>query len=173
MHFIGIVLVVVAVSAAGYYFGAAVEKNNAATSRDALVKEIFSPILSVSNVAGKILEISPDQKSFMVEVLNMFQVNLPIEYRIKRITLVPETKLVLFEQKATDVFNKEMEAFIKKQASAKGTSSAGSPPMPVVEKETNPNDLKVGDMVSVLFAPDQGKTFFDSELIAVHVSINR
>lgn len=172
-YFACIVLAVVAVLAAGYYFGAQAEKTKAAASRAALVKEIFSPVLSIANVFGKITEISSDKKSFVIEVPNMFQVNLPAEYRRKHIAIVSETKVVLFEQKDSDVLAKEMEEFRKKQIGAKGVSSAGNPPIPVVEKEINSDGLRVDDMVSVIFSPESGKTFFDNELAAVHISVNR
>lgn len=154
IYLVCIVLVIVA-SFVGYYFGASAEKIKAAASRMALVKEIFGQVLSVANVSGKILEIAPDKKSFVMEVPNMFQVNLPVEYRRKRITVVPETKIVLFEQKISDA------------------PAVGRPPVSVTEKEITLGDLKVGDRVSVLFAPDQGKTFFDSELTAVHITVSR
>lgn len=155
-NFLIIVFVVaVAALAAGYYFGAAAEKTKAATSRAALVKEIFAPVLTIANVFGKILEISSDQKSLILEVPNMFQVNLPAEYRRKRITVVPETKIVLFEQKIFDA------------------PAAGRSPISVVEKEITIGDLKIGDQVSVIFSPESGKTFFDSEFTAVSISVNR
>lgn len=155
MHFVGIILVVAVALAAGYYFGATAEKTKAAESRAALVKEIFGTVLSVANVSGKILEISPDRESFVMEVPNMFQVNLPAEYRRKHIAVVSETAMVLFEQKISDA------------------ATAGRPPFSVVEKEITLGDLKIGDQVSVIFSPESGKTFFDSELTAVSISVSR
>lgn len=165
-------VVVVATLAAGYYFGAATEKTKAAESRAALVKEIFGPALSIGNVFGEIIEISSDKKSFIIEAPNMFQVNLPAEYRRKIITLVPETKITLYEQKNPDVFAKEMEEYAQKQKIAKNGSSL-SRPIPVIEKEINPDGLRVGDMASVIFSPEFGKNFLDSELTAVSISVSR
>lgn len=173
LYIVIIVFIVAFASAAGYYFGAEVEKTKAAESRTALVKEIFGPALSVANVFGKIIEISPDKQSFIIEAPNMFQVTLPEEYRRKRIAIIAETAFALFEQKDQGAFAKEMDEFRKKQVAAKNGLSVGTSPVPYIEKEINSDDLKVGDMVSVIFAPESGKNFLDSEFSAVHITVSR
>lgn len=168
-----IIVFVVAALAVGYYFGAQAEKTKAAESRAALVKEIFDPaVSSVSNVFGKIIEISSDKKSFIVESSGVFQVNLPAEYRRKRIVITPETTFVLYEQKAPDLFAMETEEYRKKQTTAKNGLSLNRP-IPVIEKEISSDGLRVGDMAGVIFAPESGKNFLDSEFTAVSISVNR
>lgn len=173
MHFAGIILAAAVALAAGYYFGAEAEKTKAATSRAALVKEIFGPVLSIGNVFGKIIEIAPDKKSFVMEVPNVFQVNLPAEYSKKHIAIVSETALALFERKDHGTFTKEMEEFRKKQGVAKNGLLVDNSPVPYIEKEISSGDLKVGDEASVLFAPESGKNLLDNEFTAVHITVSR
>lgn len=156
----------------GYYFGAAVAEDRAAELRRIAVKEIFGSVPFTRAISGKILEISSDKKSLVIEAFSVFGVNFPSEYRRKNVLITPETKFTRREPKDPSVFIKEVEEFAKKQKITKDVLSL-SRPLPFIEKEIKIDDLRIGDNVDLIFASEEGKSFLDNELTAVQIDVER
>ncbi|MBI4919752.1 hypothetical protein HY838_00390 [Candidatus Azambacteria bacterium] len=171
-----IYIVIAAVALAmGYYFGSIVGKNKIAQeSCQTMLKEVFSGVDFANNLSGNILEISSDQKSLIIDVPRVLSVNLPKEYRQKKVLLSDNAKIFLIEKKELAVFDKEMKEFLEKQKSIKNISGL-FPPVPSTEKEIKVGDLKIGDSVNVSFSfgPGASANPLDAQFTAVRINIYR
>lgn len=136
----------------GYYLGAGVEKNKAKQASESMLKEIFSSISFVSNLSGKISDISSDKESLIIEVPTILGVNLPKDYQKKKIVINENTKIILRETKDIAAFEKEM-----------------APALPYVEKEISVNDLKVGDSVNFGLQFQEGQTILTSQFTVLQI----
>ncbi|MDI6717964.1 MAG: hypothetical protein QMD86_02920 [Patescibacteria group bacterium] len=154
----------------GFYFG----KKSSVTeqkTQDQIVREIFSGMPFTNNLFGIIKEINISGKYITLEAKGLAGLNLPQEYRNKKIIVNQDTKIRFLENKDPEVFKKEME----KQAKSKTDNSKENlnPASPFIEKEISLNDLKVGDQISVITDNKQGASILDNEFTAVQIIFNK
>jgi len=158
------ILIAIIALGGGYYLGVSIEKNKAKQAREAMLKEVFSGVFSVGNLSGKISEISPDKKSFILEVPGIFGVNLPQDYQKKKIFIAENTKITLRE-------NKIMEDFRKEVAANKKEGNMILPPLPYTEKEIKIDDLKIGDDVNVGLQLQGNQSILDNQFTALQIYV--
>lgn len=161
--------------AAGYYFGSIIGKNKIAKELcRTTLKEMFNGVAFANNLSGKILEISSDKKSLIVDVPSVLSVNLPEEYRQKKVQLSENVKIFLIEKKEPAVFDREIKEFLEKQKNAKNISGL-IPPAPSTEKEIKADDLKIGDIVNFNISSNSGANAnpLDNQFTTIRVNISR
>lgn len=140
-------------------------KDSAETAVRESLAEIFGKV-SVNNLQGKIVSVSPDKKSVIVEISSVFGLPLPRNYQTKTLLLSSAAEIIETEQKTTEEFQKELA-----QAKKKLVGFGFTPPSPVNTRTITADNLKPGEQISFSVA-DSGKIILDDtyEVSRINVS---
>ncbi len=143
----------------GSYLGKQNEARKNKDSVDGAVREAMAEIfgkVSANNLQGRIVSVSADKKSIVVEIPSVFGFPLPKSYQDKILTLPASVEIIMAEQKTAQEFEKELSSSKKKSG-----SFGFVPPSPVVNKAISVDELKAGDQISFIVA-DAGKNILDN-----------
>lgn len=137
---------------------------NAARKR--LSESDFAPIINIQDtrsVRGSIDSISGDRISVRIRPLEPLA-DPALDRRV--ILTNNTTKVLRLDQKDSQLFQQEMNAFFEKIQKNKNPKEPAVPPEPFVKTLINVSDLKVGDRIVVLASEDikVAKEFVASEI---------